>query len=79
MSSFHLDPLDRAELETLAQQWREVYPAGEPFRIAIMEKLTAHLLAGKVSGDDNGKLFLEICRFANSEISEFNAIVGEDV
>jgi len=67
VSFSRLDPLARAELETLAQHWRDVYPAGDTFRLDAMDVITRHREAGLITGGEAGLLFLRVAKFANGE------------
>lgn len=68
MTSVLPDPLARAELETLAQHWRDVYPAGgHTYQVEIMELLASLRRSGAITGDQTSWLFLLIARYANRE------------
>lgn len=67
MSLSQLDPLARAELETLGQHWRDVYPAGNTFQLDVTAAITRFREAGMIDGADAGLLYVRVCRFANGE------------
>lgn len=69
-SSHNLDPLARAELETLAQHWRDVYPGGgSTYQLEAMEVLTAQRSGGRITGDQAAWLYMLIARYANGDRS----------
>lgn len=67
MSLSRFDPLARAELEMLAQHWRDVYPAGATFNEEAMHVIRGHREKGLITGAEAGLLYLRVCKFANGE------------
>jgi hypothetical protein len=58
-----LDALARAELETIAADWREVFPAGGTYTMDAMRVLTAQKEVGNLTSDEALTLFMIISHY----------------
>jgi len=64
-----LDPLTRAELETIAAHWRDVHPAGGTYTLDAMRVLDAQRDVGNLTGDEAMTIFMLIASYATHKVN----------
>ena len=63
-----LDPVARAQLETIADNWREVYPAGGTYTYEALRVLERLKEAGGLTGDDAVTVFMRVASYATHQV-----------
>lgn len=76
------DPVARAELETLAGHWRDVYPAGrDSYLFPMLTIINGERDSGRLTNEDATWLVMLVISYANEQRAELNLDTprGEDL
>lgn len=65
-----LDPLARSELETIAENWRDVHPAGSTYTTEILRVLDQQKTAGQLTGDEALDIFMRIASYGTHKTDQ---------
>jgi hypothetical protein len=65
-----LDPLAKTELETIAEDWREVHPAGSTYTFDLMRVLEEQKAAGRLTADEALDLLMRIAAYGTHKTDQ---------